>query len=144
MSDQTTMPLTCEKPNKRPTVATPAMIMRAAVLVAIDLKRGGDFTEDPVEEIASDIVDAYQRAYSHDGYDLARELERSHGDTDQHRDQQGRPRHQNRKDPCRDRDHAMTGIGRTPCPRVPCQESRARADLKEPASRRLPGWLRIG
>ena len=33
-----------------------------------------------------------------------------HGDTDQHRDQQGRTRHQNRKDPVRDRDHAMTGI----------------------------------
>jgi hypothetical protein len=33
-----------------------------------------------------------------------------HGDTDRYRDQQSRTRHQDRKDPCRDRDHAMTGI----------------------------------
>lgn len=80
MSDQPVLALACQKPNKRPSQPTAEMIERVALLVAADLKRGGEFDEsDTVESIAEDITQAYRRASSHDGYDIARQLENDHG-----------------------------------------------------------------
>jgi hypothetical protein len=76
---QETLALTCVKTNQRPRHPTDEMRRRAALKIAKDL--GDDFGS--ADEVADNIVAATRYLYDADGYQIARELERSqHWDCD--------------------------------------------------------------
>jgi hypothetical protein len=69
---QDNLPLACANPNKRPRVPTDEMRRRVALQIAARLKDCG-----PPDEVAADIIRVTRHGWHQDGYQLARDLDRT-------------------------------------------------------------------